>query len=204
MELRRAPELHLQGGRMKEPILEPLLRRMRMRRVLPYVRRYPQCTMLDIGCGWEARLLRELEAHIGRGVGIDFKAPNIKTERLETISAVLKGDLPFKENSFDLITMLAVLEHLEHPEVILKEIARLLRPGGGLLITVPSWYAKPVLEFLAYRMGIVNPDEIRDHKRYFNREDLFDLIRATPGLKVVTHEYFQWRFNNLLFVTRTA
>jgi hypothetical protein len=53
-------------------------------------------------------------------------------------------------------------------------------------------------------MGIVNPDEIKDHKRYFNREDLFDLIRATPGLKVVKHEYFQWRFNNLLFVTRTA
>lgn len=143
-------------------------------------------------------------SHTSRGIGVDFKAPCIKTERLETISAVLKKDLPFQERSFDLITMLAVLEHLDHPEAILKEIARLLRPGGGLLLTVPSWYAKPVLEFLAFRIGIVNSDEIRDHKRYFNREDLLDLIEATPGLQVVHHEYFQWRFNNLLFATRTA
>jgi 2-polyprenyl-3-methyl-5-hydroxy-6-metoxy-1,4-benzoquinol methylase len=175
-----------------------------MRRVLPYVQRYPRCTLLDIGCGWEARLLQELEPYIGKGIGVDFKAPRIKTGRLETISTVLEKKLPFQECSFDLITMLAVLEHLDHPEAILKEIARLLRPGGGLLLTVPSWYAKPVLEFLAFRVGIVNPEEIRDHKRYFNRKDLLNLIDSTPGLQVARHEYFQWRFNNFLFATRTA
>jgi ubiquinone/menaquinone biosynthesis C-methylase UbiE len=173
-----------------------------MRQILPYVKQYPQCTMLDIGCGWEARLLRELEPHIGRGVGVDFKAPNLKTDRLETISVILEKKLPFQDQSFDLITMLAVLEHLDHPDAILKEISRLLRPGGGLLLTVPSWHAKPVLEFLAFRIGIINPDEIRDHKRYFDREDLFALIGATPELRVVNHEYFQWRFNNFLFVVR--
>lgn len=188
---------------MKEPILEPLLRRLRIRRVLPYVSRYPNCTLLDIGCGWEARLLKELEPHIGRGIGIDFKAPGIRTERLQTISAVLDTELPFSEQSFDLITMLAVLEHLQHPHAILKETARLLRPGGGVLLTVPSWHAKPILEFLSFRLGIINPEEIRDHKRYFNREDLFDLIEATPGLRVVRHEYFQWRLNNLIFAVRT-
>lgn len=188
---------------MNEPILEPLLRSLRMRRIVPYVKLYPDCTLLDIGCGWEARLLRELEPHIGKGVGIDFKAPSIKSDKLETMSAIMEKDLPFQHDSFDLITMLAVLEHLEHPEAILKEIARLLRPGGGLLLTVPSWYAKPVLEFLAFRMGVVNPEEIRDHKRYFNRGDLLDIVDATPGLRVVKHEYFQWRFNNFLFAVRS-
>lgn len=188
---------------MNEPILEPLLRSMRMRRIVPYVKRYPECNLLDIGCGWEAKLLRELESHISKGVGIDFKAPSIRSDKLETMSVVLEKDLPFQDGSFDLITMLAVLEHLEHPKAILREISRLLRPGGGLLLTVPSWYAKPVLEFLAFRMGIVNPEEIRDHKQYFNREDLLDIIGATPGLRVVKHEYFQWRFNNLLFAVRT-
>ena len=187
---------------MREPILEPLLRKMRIRQVLPYLQKYPNCTLLDIGCGWEARLLRELEPHISRGVGIDFKAPEIRTDRLETVSTVLEMELPFPDCSFDMITILAVLEHLQHPEAILKEIKRLLRPGGGLLLTVPSWYAKPVLEFLAYRVGIINSEEIRDHKRYFNREDLFGLIGATPGLEVVRHEYFQWRFNNLMFAVR--
>jgi len=189
---------------MNEPILEPLLRRFRIRQVLPYVKRYPQCALLDIGCGWEAKLLRELEPHLSSGIGIDFKAPDIKTDRIETISATLDKELPFQDQSFDLITMLAVLEHLDHPQAILNEIARLLRPGGGLLLTVPSWYAKPVLEFLSFRLGIVNPDEIRDHKQYFNREDLFELVGAIPGLQIGHHQYFQWRFNNLLFATRKA
>jgi len=174
-----------------------------MRRVLPYVKRYPQCALLDIGCGWEALMLQELEPHLGRGVGIDFKVPSLNTERLQTISITLERDLPFPDQSFDMITILAMLEHLDHPAAILREVSRLLRPGGGLLVIVPSWYAKPVLEFLAYRMGIVNPDEIRDHKRYFNREDLFALVAQTPGLRVDHHYYFQLGFNNLLFVTRT-
>ena len=188
---------------MKEPILEPFLRKMRIKRILPYVKQYANCSLLDIGCGWEAKLLYELEPYINRGVGIDFKAPSIKTDRLETISATFTDKLPFNNASFDLVVMLAVLEHLDYPEAILHEIARILKPGGGLLLTFPSWHAKPVLEFLSFRLGIVNPDEIRDHKRYFNREDLFRIISMTPSLKIEHHEYFQWRFNNFMFAVRT-
>jgi 2-polyprenyl-3-methyl-5-hydroxy-6-metoxy-1,4-benzoquinol methylase len=95
--------------------------------------------------------------------------------------------------------MLAVMEHLENDEAILKECARLLKPGGGLLITVPSWYAKPVLEFLSFRLNLINPSEIRDHKRYYNKEDLVSLVSRVDALHLQNHSYFQWRFNNLLF-----
>ena len=189
---------------MKEQLLEPLLRRMRLRQVLPYIRKYPDCRLLDIGCGWEARLLHAVEPDITYGVGIDFKAPAIDTDKLKTISTRMDTRLPFEDASFDLITMLAVLEHLDHPEAILRECARILRPGGGLLLTVPSWYAKPVLEFLAFRLGIVNPDEIRDHKRYFNREDLYNIFDSTADLDLKEHVYFQWRFNNRAFALRSA
>ena len=46
---------------MKEPILEPLLRKMRLKQALPYLRQHPNCRLLDIGCGWEAKLLKEVE-----------------------------------------------------------------------------------------------------------------------------------------------
>lgn len=187
---------------MKEPILEPFLRRMRISRVLPFVECYPNARLLDIGCGWDARLLKELEAHVASGVGIDFKAPVIDTLKLKTFSTTLDRRLPFDDAAFDIVTMLAVLEHLDHPQDIMREITRILRPGGGLVLTVPSWYAKPVLEFLSYRIGIISPDEIRDHKRYFNREDLAQLVADVGGLELVHHVYFQWRLNNLLFVTR--
>ena len=184
---------------MKEPILEPLLRKMRLKQVLPYLRQYPNCRLLDIGCGWDAKLLLAVEPFISTGVGVDFKAPPIHTEKLKTQSFVLQDKLPFENCSFDFITMLAVIEHLENDESILKECARLLRPGGGLLITAPSCYAKPVLEFLSFKLNLINPFEIRDHKRYYNKKDLLALINKIDGLVFSQHSYFQWRFNNMLF-----
>jgi 2-polyprenyl-3-methyl-5-hydroxy-6-metoxy-1,4-benzoquinol methylase len=184
---------------MKEPILEPILRKMRLKQVLPYLRQYPNCALLDIGCGWEAKLLRSVEPYIASGIGVDFKAPAISTEKIKTLSLTLQDRLPFEDQQFDFITMLAVMEHLENDEAILKECARLLKPGGGLLITVPSWYAKPVLEFLSFRLNFINPSEIRDHKRYYNKEDLVALVSREDTLHLQNHSYFQWRFNNLLF-----
>lgn len=188
---------------MREALLEPILRRMRLARVLPYVRRYgPGCHLLDIGCDTRAALLRAVEPYIARGVRIDFKAPALKSERLETVSMVLDTSLPFESESCDVVTMLAVLDHLEKPDAVLREIVRVLRPGGGLILTVPSWHAKPVLEFLAFRMGIVCAEEIRDHKRYYNREELYWALTEQAGMRLETHRYFQWRFNNFVFATK--
>jgi hypothetical protein len=58
---------------MKEPFLEPFLRKMRVNKVMPTILHYPDCRLLDIGCGWDYRLLKTVEPFIGRGVGIDFK-----------------------------------------------------------------------------------------------------------------------------------
>jgi 2-polyprenyl-3-methyl-5-hydroxy-6-metoxy-1,4-benzoquinol methylase len=180
---------------MREPVLEPFLRKMRIARVLPLLRRIPQCRLLDIGCGWEARLLLDMEPYIASGVGIDFKAPFIQTEKLTTMCARLNGTLPFADNSFDVVSMLAVLEHLECPESMLREICRVLRPNGFLVGTAPSNIAKPVLEFLSYRLGIVNEDEIRDHKQYYNRNSIVALL-TKAGFTDIEHRYFQFGMNN--------
>jgi hypothetical protein len=44
---------------MKEPILEPILRALRIRKALPVIRQYPDCHLLDVGCGWDYRLLKD-------------------------------------------------------------------------------------------------------------------------------------------------
>jgi hypothetical protein len=74
-------------------------------------------------------------------------------------------------------------------------VRRVLQPQGKLLLTVPSHLAKPVLEFLAFRLGLVSADEIRDHKRYFNRTDLVEIL-SEAGLQIVLHQYFQLGMNN--------
>lgn len=186
---------------MKEPILEPLLRRLRVRQVLPFIKQYPDCRLLDIGCGWEARLLKTVEPYIKSGVGIDFKAGEVHTPKITTRRLALDKVLPFPKKSFDVITMLAVLEHLAEPLAIAREIERILVSGGRLIITVPSRAAKSVLEFLAYRLHIVSEAEIKDHKAYYNYRDLAALFGKTR-LEIERHRYFQIGMNNFCVLIR--
>ena len=180
---------------MKEPFLEPILRKMRIAKVLPVLRQFPECKLLDVGCGREARFLKSVEPYIASGTGVDFKAPDLETKKLKTITVTLNDKLPFEDDSFDVVSLMAVLEHLEKPLDILKEIRRVLRKGGVLIGTVPSKTAKPVLEFLSYKLGIVNEAEIRDHKQYFNKKDLADIF-SEAGFGKVEHRYFQFWMNN--------
>ena len=108
--------------------------------------------------------------------------------------------LPFDDESFEVVTMLAVLEHLHHPHAMLQEIARVLKPSGALVLTVPSHAAKPVLEFLAFRLKIVSEEEIRDHKRYYNKRDLRELVALVPELTLTKHTYFQLGMNNFAII----
>jgi len=185
---------------MKEAILEPFLRNLRIKRVLPVLKQFPECNLLDVGCGWEARLLRQVEPYITRGTGIDFKAPELETRKLKTISAVFVDTLPFPDHSFDVVTLMAVLEHLSNPDAILSEIHRVLKHGGVLVGTVPSKASKPVLEFLSYKLNIVNPDEIRDHKQYFNKKSL-QTIFMNAGFTQIKHRYFQFGMNNFFIAS---
>jgi ubiquinone/menaquinone biosynthesis C-methylase UbiE len=180
---------------MNEPLLEPLLRNLRIRQVLPYILKHPNCRLLDIGCGWDARFLKSVEPYIAAGTGIDFKAPLLTGGKIRTERRVLTDSLPYDDASFDVVTMLAVLEHLEKPEALLREIRRVLNPDGVLVLTVPSKAAKPVLEFLSFRLGLVNRDEILDHKAYHDRKSLETLFEAS-GLQMKKYRNFQLGMNN--------
>ena len=188
---------------MKEQILEPILRNFRIKRILPYLHKYKNCNLLDIGCGWNAKFLCDISLYISYGTGIDFKAPpqSALPPNIKTISSPLFKELPFESNSFDVVTMMAVLEHLEYPTELLAETRRVLKPGGIFLGTVPSNAAKPVLEFMAFRLGIVNPDEIRDHKRYYNCSSLTVCLQQA-GFQNIQHRYFQLGMNNFFYAEK--
>ena len=186
---------------MKEPILEPILRKMRIRQVLPTIRQYPNCKVLDVGCGWDYRLLRTIEPYISSGTGVDFKVPELINGKISTHQIMLDSKLPFTEGYFDVVTMLAVLEHLSNPLGIVKEIERVLTRKGRLVLTVPSKLSRPVLEFLSYKLKIVNEDEIRDHKKYYDYTELKNLFAQT-SLTIERHKYFQLGMNNFCVILK--
>ena len=76
---------------IQESIFDKLLRKMRLARVLPSIKIFKNPRLLDIGCGFEARLLREVEDYIAKGVGIDYKAPEIHTDKICTFGYVFES-----------------------------------------------------------------------------------------------------------------
>lgn len=103
--------------------------------------------LLDIGCGTGANLPM-LQSFVGGGgtvTGIDFSPLALRFARsqmgMERLS-LLQGDalqLPFRDASFDAVTMLDVLEHLSDDSQALREVHRVLWPGGAYVWSVPAY-----------------------------------------------------------------
>jgi SAM-dependent methyltransferase len=86
--------------------------------------------------------------------------------------------LPFADGYFDLAVCLDVIEHIEDEHGALSELCRVVRPGGGLLITVP-----------AYQWLWSEHDEINHHQRRYTRSRL-SRAAAAAGWETVRATYF--------------
>jgi SAM-dependent methyltransferase len=154
--------------------------------------------VLDLGCGYYGSLLRFLEPKISFGVGVDISVGQESTSpKLKLVKHDLNKDLPFPNDRFDVVISLANLEHLENSEGVFQEIHRVMKSGGILLLTTPTPFAKPVLEFLSYEVKIISEEEIRDHKTYFKR-DMLESYCKMVGFSHWEHKYFQVGMNNFL------
>jgi SAM-dependent methyltransferase len=95
-------------------------------------------------------------------------------QRVVAIQGALPGALrEVPDDAIDVGLCISVLEHLNEPDEMLREIVRVLRPGGTALVNVPSWRGKWFLELSAFRLGLSPPTEMDDHKRYYDVRDLW-------------------------------
>lgn len=99
--------------------------------------------LLDVGC-WDGYLLERIR---GAGLyeelyGVDFVPEGIEAVRAKGFQAQVvdlnHDSLPFPDGHFDGVTMLAVLEHVFDPHAVVREVHRVSRPGGDLVIDVPN------------------------------------------------------------------
>ncbi len=135
----------------------------------------------DLGCGYEARVAGKLAGSARSVTLVDVALADDVKDRPAT--TIIEGQLPgvlsgLDDASFDAILCLSVLEHLWDAELMLSECRRLLKSGGAFLVNVPSWRGKRLLEFSAFRLGLSPPDEMDDHKRYYDPRDLWPMLRA--------------------------
>lgn len=176
--------------------LDVFIRYLRYRQMSRLIR--SGAVLLDVGCGREGFLLHRMKEKIKHGYGIDKKIKDWKSGNITIIGFDFdsKAYPPLPEGFADQATMLAVLEHVMYPEYTLASIYRSLKNGGEIILTTPTPLSKPILEFLAYRLRLIDEEEIRDHKHYFSKKELIALLQKI-GFKNIRHNYFEWGVNQI-------
>jgi SAM-dependent methyltransferase len=101
----------------------------------PSVNRYLKGRVLDLGCG-----IGDYLRYNKAAVGADINKYNVQyCNHMGCEAYVIDNDtLPFEAHCFDGVMLDNVLEHLTGPDVVIKEISRVLKPGGILVVVVPG------------------------------------------------------------------
>jgi SAM-dependent methyltransferase len=116
--------------------------RAHIRRELVAICGTKEATMLDAGCG-TGGLIRSLEASVSawRWTGLDVEPLACTFARERCSASVVEGSLmalPFEAGTFDAVVCSDVLYHLDDDGKALRELFRVLRPGGSVVINVPA------------------------------------------------------------------
>jgi 2-polyprenyl-3-methyl-5-hydroxy-6-metoxy-1,4-benzoquinol methylase len=173
------------------PLLEPLLQDLRIRKIFPHIP--PQGVLVDVGCDEPQELIRRVSRSMKQCIGLDIVATPYKKKNITILKQDLQKTIKLPSTSADVMTMLAVLEHMKHPNEIVAECYRILKPGGVLLVTVPSPANKPLLELLS-AVGLVRKEMIHQHENYFTVQRLTRLMKRT-GFSFVHVELFELGLN---------
>jgi SAM-dependent methyltransferase len=148
--------------------------------------------ILDLGCG-TATLLSEIDARGRSLVGLDLLAEGLigarrQPSRLLLVQADARR-LPVRGGSFDAVTCIDVLEHVDESQ-LLGEARDALRPGGVAIFTVPAapwlWSAR---------------DERAGHLRRYTRRSLCAALEAA-GFSVLETRYYQFLLFPVFVLTR--
>ncbi len=163
-----------------------------------YLEAKPDSINLDLGCA-QGILSYFLRKKGGTWISVDLDWENLKTSKSFLKTRLLQvgvRHLPFKDQSLDRVVSLDYLEHLDDDLFCLKEIRRILRAGGELILATPRTGRIFVLHKLRPILGMKL--EFYGHKREgYSLKDLKEKMESS-GLTYVKHRSFSRFFAEFL------
>lgn len=133
--------------------------------------------LLDVGCGkmpYKEHILKQSE--VKNYVGLDIETALEYDSYVKPDFTWDGVSMPFEDNRFDCAFGTEVLEHCPNPEVVLKEVYRVLKPGGIFFFTVPFLWNLHEVPHDEYRY---TPFSLERHLRHSGFKDIE--LKATGG-----------------------
>lgn len=147
--------------------------------------------ILDVGCGTGANLL--LLSKYGDAEGVDVSEDALAFCRERGLDKVRLGageELPYDDDTFDLVTAFDVVEHMDDDLAGLKEMRRVLRPGGRALLFVPTFM---------FLWGL--QDDVSNHRRRYRLPQLRRVLEQA-GFEIERTTYANITFFLPILVVR--
>ncbi len=138
--------------------------------------------ILDVGCGTGGNL--EMLASFGAAEGVDVSDDALEYCQQKGLKAHkgLAEALPFEDESFDVITALDVVEHLDDDIAGLKEMNRVLKKGGRTLVFVPAFM---------WLWGV--QDDVSNHRIRYTKKQIVERLEKA-GFDIERATYANWTF----------
>ncbi len=188
-------------------ILSPYLEQKRNLEVARLIEE--RSRILEVGCG-SAGLLKTLDklgkkpaSYWGIDVLLEVIEDNRKRYPEHTFSCldIQSDDIGQIHGVFDVIALIAVIEHIQQPEEALIRLKDELTPEGKMIITAPRLGGE-LLHTIGAKIGLFSQTALQEHNDRFPDYEDFVKLSELSGLKLILYKRFLWGFNQLVLLSR--
>lgn len=171
--------------------LDRFLQRWRERLARPWIP--PGARVLDVGCH-RGEFLQRLGTHIAPSIGIDPLAPDGPCGPHRLVRGLFADPCPVAAGTFDVVVLLATLEHVPDKPALVRRCGQVLRPAGRVVVTVPSPRVDTILGVLR-RLRLLDGMSLEEHHGF--DPTTTPALFAAGGFRLRHARRFQLGLNHL-------